>query len=89
MEGNHIEVVSGGNLFQWMEDQKLRKSKTCRVVINPALLCPPKPDSELQKLMQAKEKELRAGKKRVKIFRCGAAMVTKIVRKTLTKYIMH
>jgi hypothetical protein len=61
MEGNQIEVVSGGNLSQWMEDQKLRKSKNWLGSYKSCIFVPPTPDSELQKLMQAKEKELRAG----------------------------
>ena len=46
---------------QGMEDQKLRKSKNWLGSYKSCIFVPPTPDSELQKLMQAKEKELRAG----------------------------
>ena len=43
-----------------MEDQKVRKSKNWLGNYKSCIFVPPTPDSELQKLMQAKEKELRA-----------------------------
>jgi hypothetical protein len=46
---------------QGMEYQKCRKSKNWLGSYKSCIFVPPTPDSELQKLMQAKKKELRAG----------------------------
>ena len=71
---------------QGMEDQKVRKSKKwLGDTFKSHIFIPPTPGSELQKLMQAKEKELRAGGREnfpIKIIETAGKPLERILVKT-------